>query len=163
MFFVYLAKNWLYIQYGIKELKFGPPSLLGISFTCDHLKECFALLGFLREEEIMLSDKSVFKSTPKTLAKQANKALFSLLKTLLKLSYPKPSLMCYLFDLLVKPVMDYASKIWNFTVLDNNDSLEIIHRKFCKFAFGISTNAANLAIYGELGRPPSQYTGRSKW
>ena len=68
--------------------------------------------------------------------------------------------MCYLFDLLVKPVMDYASEIWNFTVSDNNDSLDC---KFCKFALGVSTNAANLAIYDELGRIPSQYTGGFKW
>ena len=59
----------------------------------------------------MLLDKFVFKSTPKILAKQANKALFSVMKMLLTLSYPKPSLMCYLFDLLVKPVMDHPSEI----------------------------------------------------
>ena len=50
--------------------------------------------------------------------------------------------------------MDYAAKIWNFTVSDNNDSLEIIHRKFCKFALGVSINAPNLVIYGKLGRTP---------
>ena len=52
--------------------------------------------------------------------------------------------MCYLFDLLVKPVMDYASEF--------HCVLEIIHRKFCKFALGVSTKALNLAVYGELGR-----------
>ena len=54
--------------------------------------------------------------------------------------------MCYLFDLLVKPVMDYASEF--------HCALEIIHRKFCKFALGVSTKALNLAVYGELGRVP---------
>ena len=62
--------------------------------------------------------------------------------------------MCYLFDLLVKPVMDNASEIRNFTVSDYNDALEIIHRKFCKFALGVSTKAPNLAVHSELGRVP---------
>ena len=50
---------------------------------------------------ITLSDKSLFRETTKVLAKQANnyEALFSLMKKLSKLSYPKPSLMCYLFDM----------------------------------------------------------------
>ena len=43
---------------------------------------------------------------------------------------------------------------WDYTVSDNNDSLELVHRKFCKFALGVCTNAPNLAVYGELGRTP---------
>ena len=40
------------------------------------------------------------------------------------------------------------------TVSDYNDSLELVHCKFCKFALGVCTNAPNLAVYGELGRTP---------
>ena len=50
--------------------------------------------------------------------------------------------------------MNYASEAWDYTVSDNNDSLELVHRKFCKFALGVCTNAPNLAVYGELGRTP---------
>ena len=81
-------------------------------------------------------------------------ALFSLMKKLSNLSYPKPSLMCYLFDMLIKPIMDYGSEIQNFAITDNNDNLEIIHRKFCKFILGVPTNAINLAVYSELGCAP---------
>ena len=59
----------------------------------------------------MLSDKSLFKETPKVLSMQANKALFSLMKQLSNLSYPKPSVMCHLFDCLIKPVMNYGAEI----------------------------------------------------
>ena len=91
--------------------------LLKIILPLQNLKEC-KYLG------IMLSDKSLFKETPKVLAKQANKALFSLMKKLSNLSYPKPSLMCCLFDMLmVKPVMDYGSERWNFAITDTNDNL----------------------------------------
>ena len=53
--------------------------------------------------------------------------------------------------------MNYASEILNFTFsVIANDSLEfeIVHCKFCKFALGVSTNALNLAVFGELGRAP---------
>ena len=59
------------------------------------------------------------------LSKQANKALFSLMKQLPNLSYPKPSLMCYLFDSF-KPVMNYGAEVCNYTILDNSDNLQII-------------------------------------
>ena len=58
--------------------------------------------------------------------------------------------MCYLFDLFVSPVMNYASETWDYTVSDN-DSLELVHSKF---ALGVCTNAPNLAVNGELGRTP---------
>ena len=47
--------------------------------------------------------------------------------------------------------MNYASETWDY---NNNNSLELVHRKFCKFALGVCTNAPNLAVYGELGRTP---------
>ena len=56
--------------------------------------------------------------------------------------------MCYLFDLLVSPVI---SETWDYTVSDNNESLELVHSKF---ALGVCTNAPNLAVNGELGRTP---------
>ena len=91
---------------------------------------------------ITLLDKSLFRETPKVLAKQANKALFSLMKKLSNLSYPKPSLInVLLFDTLIKPVMDYGLEIWSFAFTDSNNKLEIIHGKFCKFTLEVSTNA----------------------
>ena len=51
--------------------------------------------------------------------------------------------------MLIKPV---SSEIWNFAITDNNNSLEIIHRKL--LCMGVSTNATDLAVYGELGHTP---------
>ena len=68
-----------------------------------------------------------------------------------KLSFPKPTLLCHLFDSLVRPVADYGSEIWGNT---QAEELELIHRKFCKFALGLPTTASYLACYGELGRSP---------
>ena len=47
-----------------------------------------------------------------TLANQTSKALFALMRGASKLSFPKRSLLCYLFDTLIKPVAEYGSEIW---------------------------------------------------
>ena len=38
--------------------------------------------------------------------------------------------------------------------LDNDDPLEKVHLRFCKFALGVHSKATNMAVYGELGRYP---------
>ena len=48
-----------------------------------------------------------------------------------KLYFPKPSLLCYLFDSLVRLVADYGCEVWGHT---RAEKLEIIHRRFGKFA-----------------------------
>ena len=47
-----------------------------------------------------------------------------------------------------------SSEVWNFTILDNNDSLDTIHCRLCKFALDASMNATNLAVYDELRYTP---------
>ena len=93
------------------------------------------------------------KSTTKVLANQTNKALFSLTKTLSDLSYSKLPLMCYLFDLLISPIMNHAAETRKYTVSDYNDGPEIVHHDFV-FALGVYSIAPNLAAYGKLGRKP---------
>ena len=86
-----------------------------------------------------------------TLAGQAKKALFSLKSALQNLNYPNPKIMCHLFDSLVCPVLEYGCEVWGFSQVD---SVEIVHRNFCKFALGVPSSTTNLACYGELARPP---------
>ena len=59
--------------------------------------------------------------------------------------------------------MDYGLEIWNFGITDSNDSLEIIHHKFCTFTLGVSTNAANLEVNDELRYLLPQYVEKFKW
>ena len=114
---------------------------------------------------IILSDKSLFKETSKVLAKQANKALFSQMKKLSNLSYPKPSIMCYLFDMLIKPIMHglWLRNMELCYITDNNNNLEIIHCNFYKFILGVSTNATNLAFMANLDALLSQYAENLRW
>ena len=41
------------------------------------------------------------------------------------------------------------------------EDLEVVHRRFCKFALGVPNTATNLAVYGELGRVPLEIKRRS--
>ena len=65
-----------------------------------------------------------------TLANQDSKALFTLMRGASKLSFPKLTLLGYLFDALVRPVADYGNEICGHT---QAEELQLIHRRFCKF------------------------------
>ena len=65
----------------------------GYVFPLEQVKEYKSLASHY----CMLSDKSLFKESPKVLTKWANKAYFSLMKKLSSLSFPESSLMCRLF------------------------------------------------------------------
>ena len=99
---------------------------------------------------IVLSENASNKTAISTLANQASKVL---LRGASKLSFPKPTLLCHFFDSLVRPVADYGNEIWGHT---QAEELELIHRRFCKFALGLPRTTTNLACYGELGRYPLQ-------
>ena len=100
---------------------------------------------------IILSSNGSFKLAISTIAKQAIKALFILFRTASQLSFPDLLLLCYLFDALVRPVPEYGNEIWSCYP---TEELEAVHKRFCKFALGVSRSATNLACYGELGRTP---------
>ena len=100
---------------------------------------------------IVLSENASNKTAISTLANQASKALLTLICGASKLSFPKPTLLCHLFDSLVRPVADYGNEIWGHT---QAEELELIHRRFCKFALGLPRTTTNLACYGELGQYP---------
>ena len=64
---------------------------------------------------IILPSNGLFKLAISTLAKQASKALFSLIQAASKLAFPDPSLLYYLFDSLVKPVLEYGNEVWEYS------------------------------------------------
>ena len=57
-----------------------------------------------------------------TLANQARKALFDLIKKTTYLHYPPPYLMCKCFDALITPILEYGSQIQTFS---RGDSLKL--------------------------------------
>ena len=100
---------------------------------------------------ILLSANGSLKPAIDILAAQANKALFSLMKSATRLQYPSPLILSHLFDSLVRPITEYASEVW---APSESDEMEVLHRRFCKFALGLPTSTTNVAVYGDLGRVP---------
>jgi len=61
---------------------------------------------------LMFSSNGTFNHAPMTLANQANKALFLLIKQTIKLGHPNPNLLCKLYDTLLRQIHEYGSEIW---------------------------------------------------
>ena len=105
----------------------------------------YKYLGFL------LPSNGSLKQAIDTLAAQANKATFSLMKTAMHLQHPKPSTLLHWFDALVRPITEYGCEAWSCY---RAEVMELTHRRFCKFVLGLPTSACNAAVYGDLGRYP---------
>ena len=130
----------------------GKQQVQHVPLTLDNMKleyvTSYKYLG------IILSGNGSLKLAISALANQASKALFSLFslfRAASKLPFPDPLLLCYLFDALVRPVLEYGNEIWGCYPAEE---LEIVHKRFCKFALGVPRTATDLACYGELGRTP---------
>ena len=100
---------------------------------------------------LLMSANGSLKPAIRTLAAQANKALFSLMRSAAHLKYPSPRILSHLFDTLVRPIAEYACEVW---FPSSAEEMEVIHRRFCKFALGLPTSATNIAAYGDIGRVP---------
>ena len=60
-------------------------------------------------------------------------------------------MLSHLFDSLVRPVLEYGCETWGYV---KAEEIEKARHKFIKFALGLPSTAADLAIYGEIGRTP---------
>ena len=56
-----------------------------------------------------------------------------------------------LFDKLVTPILSYGSEIWTY---ENNDVIEKLHLRYCKYILNVNKNTTSSMVYGELGRYP---------
>lgn len=90
-----------------------------------------------------------FAEAQRTLAGQAQKAVFKLNKYLHKFTFVSPRHKLELFDKLITPILNYASEVWGFC---QANAIERIHLQFCKRLLGVKKTTQNDFIYGELGR-----------
>ena len=56
-----------------------------------------------------------------------------------------------LFDKLVTPILLYGSEIW---VYEDNDVIEKLHLRYCKYILNVNKSITSSMVYGELGRYP---------
>ena len=90
---------------------------------------------------IVFTSNGLFSKASLSLAGQANKALFSLLKKAQSLNFPNPHVMSHLFDSMVLPILEYGSELWGHKVYD---AIERVHLRFCKFLLHVPSSACNL-------------------
>ena len=84
--------------------------------------------------------------------------MFSLIKKSGVLNLPI-DLQLDLFDKLFTPILLYGSEIW---VYENNDIIEKLHLRYCKYVLSVNKSTTSSMVYGELGRYPLniEYTSR---
>ena len=109
------------------------------NFTLDNIM----LIEVVREYTSTCS----FNKAISPISNQAKKVLFALLSRIVRLKYPPAVILCHLFDALVLPVLEYGGEVWGW---NNCNAIELIHRKFCKFALNLPSSATNLGVYSEL-------------
>ena len=84
-----------------------------------------------------------------TLAGQAQKAIFKMMKYLYKFTFLSPRHKLELFDKLITPILNYGCEVWGFI---QANAIERVHLQFCKRLLGVKKTTQNDFIYGELGR-----------
>ena len=101
----------------------------------------FKYLGF------MFGSSGKFSKGIQTVLEQSNKALFSMKS--LQYQYPEimPKNQLYLFNALVKPVLNNSSEIWGFC---EADKLERVHLSFLKYVLNVRKSTPSAFVYKEL-------------
>lgn len=99
---------------------------------------------------VTLASNGNFFQTQKSLAEQANKALYSLNKLFDKVQLNITEKI-KLFDSMILPILNYGCEVWGFHPAPN---IEALHLKFLKQILMVKPQTSSAAIYGELGRVP---------
>ena len=99
---------------------------------------------------VVLTSGGAFIQGSKTLADKALKARYCLFECLKGTKAPI-NRMLNLFDSQVASILNYGAEVWGFI---SAESIERVHRKFCKRVLSVKLSTNNYGIYKELGRYP---------
>ena len=104
---------------------------------------------------VILNNKHSYKAHVDVIVEKANKCLFTLITKNKEWKGFEPTLLLYLFDHLISPILSYGCKIWGNRRWDD---IEKIHLFICKYALGVKKSTPSDGIYAELGRVPLSVT-----
>ena len=99
---------------------------------------------------IYFSQSGAFASEKKHVAEQANKAVFSFIKNIKRLSLPY-DIQIDLFEKNIKPILLYGCEIWG---VGNVDIIERVQLNYFEQIFGLKKSTPSYMLYGELGIMP---------
>ena len=99
---------------------------------------------------VLFSRGGSFLAMKKHIARQASKAVFSLLKKARSLLLPI-DIQTELFNKPIKPILLYGCEIWGFGDLRVLEQVQLI---FLKFIINIKKSTPNCIVYGETGILP---------
>ena len=101
----------------------------------------------------VFSSGGSFLENQKSLAGQAQKAVFSLMKLLNKFDNLTHDIYCDLFNKMIMLILCYGSEVWEF---HKGEAIERVHLQFFKRFLHLKYNTVNNIVYYELGRTNMQ-------
>ena len=108
----------------------------------------YKYLGFL------ITPSGEIRSGLRDLRDRGMKAFFNL-KSVMGTSFSKNvEITLNLVDLLIKPILLYASDFWGGLKLPKDNPIETIHHMICKQILGVQKQTTNIGVLLELGRVP---------
>ena len=96
---------------------------------------------------VVCSQNGSSSKTQQTLARQGQKAVFSMFRMTNKYVGLNQCIMCDLFDKMVLPILTYGCEVWGY---HKGDAIERVHREFLKGLLKMKSITMNELVYGEL-------------
>jgi len=101
---------------------------------------------------IELHRSGSLKTVIEHLATAGQRAIFALRRRCADLKINDPTIVCQLFDALVKPILSYGCELW--VNEPPTKSLEAIHRSFLKSLLGVNDTTPSRIVLAEFGKFP---------
>jgi hypothetical protein len=100
---------------------------------------------------LMVSYNLSWSQAQNQLVSQAEKAIFSLLKSKKPFGYFPSKELFQLFDTMIKPVLNYGSQVWGYQYCNN---IEKVQNNFCRKHLHLNKTINTCIALGECGRQP---------
>ena len=104
------------------------------------------------------SNRQLFMANYQYICDQARKAIFSLYRKTKAIKSLPPTIMFYMFDVLIRPIRSYGSDIWGFSKLVGS-ILDKVFLNFNRCTLHVKATTFNAIVNGECGKfPPSLHS-----
>ena len=141
-----------------KVICFGRPIKCNVQFNGKIIEqiESYKYLGNVIRS-VQRCDQDVYSANYHYLCDQSRKVIFSINRKLKCLRTLPATVMFYLFDALIRPILTYGSDVWGYSKA-GVQVLDILFLNYIRCALQIKTTTCNPIVYGDCGRfPPSIY------